>query len=344
MLARAFLAALALSAAPKEGPLSELVAHLDLKHCDEAFELISAVEVPPRADPELAHAARAIVRGAASCKSDPPMALAFTGLAARLAPEDPTVLLEHATLLVTVKHRAEASELLERIIAKYPDSFAKARLLRARVAAEEADLELAIQLLAPLAADPASKAEAEPLLAQCRAQWQAQKATEGEPAQREARAVERPQREPKGGKGRRESESTQPRSLDQPSPDAGKLVSNLSGKVSLGGEHTFSVKGLRKGQNYTFKASGECSRKAKKGKRKKGGMVEDPNRSIFGIDFAVQFGQQEPRTLAAGQGEAELNEIGFTADADAIPVRVFDRSNVEKDVACTFTGFSVVVR
>lgn len=348
MLACASLVALVSTAAPAHGTLTELVTHLDLKHCDDAFALVSQVEVPKPPDPELAHAARAVVRGAERCKGDPAIGLAFTGLAVKLSPDDPTVLLEHAALLVAVKHRAEASEVLDRVIARHPDSYPRARLLRGQVAAEEADHELAVRLLEPLSSDPKLMAEAEPLLVRSRAELQQRQAAQGELTRLETQADDpaaRPAK--KGRKGKREPDDPPvSRALDQPAPDAGRLVANLSGKISLGGERTFTVKGLEKGRNYTFKASGECSRKAAKAgkKKKKAVFTEDPNRSIFGIDFAVQFGQQDPRVLSAGQGEPDLNEIPFTADASSMPVRVFDRSSVEKGVSCTFTGFSVVVR
>lgn len=343
MLAFLALPALLLSAAPADGPLASLVAQLDRGSCDDAFALVSQVAVPDPADPDLVHAARAVARGASRCKSDPAVALAFTGLAARLAPDDPTVLLAQAQMLAALKQWGEASEVLDRIIARHPDSFAEARLMRGRIAVKEADWDLAVRLLTPLAGDPALGAEAGPLLEKSRAGQLDQRADDEKMAQlrkesAEAKAKEKAPPENKG--------SAEPSRAMQIARESGMLIGSYSGKVSLGGSKTFTVRGLKKDRTYVFRASGECSRTAKRssGRRRRGALSEDPDRSIFGVDFAVQLGQQEPRALSAGQGKREQAEVEFTADAESMQVRVFDRSEVDKNVKCTVSEFSVVAR
>ena len=326
------LLGLAAGAAP--GPLGELVEKLEQSECDEAFELIAQVKVPATPSAELQAAARAVARGAAACKSDPALALSFFELASRLAPDDGVVAVAHVEGLLAVKQRGEAASLVDKILERHP-SEARVRLMRGKLAAEEGEHELAVKTLMPLTADPAWAEQVNPLIDRSKALLKQSRDAEKDLAFAAAQA-------------RAQSlTADQAAKSAKPSAESGKVVATLKGKVGLGGDRSFSVKGLKKGASYVFRAMGTCERKkaAKPKKKKGGGIIEDPNRDIFGIDFAVQFAGQDPRPLSAGQsGDTDRNEIPFVADAESMTVRVFDRSGVEKGVSCTFTDFAVVTQ
>ena len=316
------------AAAAPAGPLDELVRELELKHCDEAFALLPQARAAEPSGSAMA-TGLSIARESRSCK-DPAVALAFTGLALKLAPDDSRVQLAHVENLLALKERGEAARILDALLAKDPDDV-RARLARGRLAFEERDYPVVLRVLGPLAADPAHRDEVQSLLDQSRAALKAHQDGAQDLARAEAEA-------------RDKAKAVEPalRQASGPSPDSGKVVSSIKGKVSLGDDHLFVAKGTKKGESYLFRAMGHCSRKQARGKRRSG-VIEDPNRSMFGVDFAVQFGKQDPRPLSAGQGEPERNEIPFVADTDGVTIRVFDRSSVEKGVSCTFSDFAVVV-
>ncbi|MFN7132234.1 MAG: hypothetical protein ACK4N5_09130 [Myxococcales bacterium] len=117
-------------------------------------------------------------------------------------------------------------------------------------------------------------------------------------------------------------------------------MTELKGKVSRGGEKIFKTK-LKKGQSYVFSSTGECIRAAKKARKRGARMYEDPNRDMYGIDFAVQFGSQTPRRLAVGQQRADRSNVSFVADEDKLTIRVFDRSTADRSIKCTVSDFMV---
>ena len=315
------------------GPLDELVRELELKHCDEAFALIAAAKASDPASAAAAAAGQSIARDSAHCRKDPAVALAFTELAVRLAPDDRRVQLAHVENLIVLKERGEAARILDRLLEKDPDD-GRARLERGKLAVAEGEHALAIKTLGPLAADGSYRAEAQPLLEASRKALKEQKDSEQDLAWAAAEA-------------RDKAKAVDPALLkaSQPSPDSGKLVASIKGKVATGDDHTFVVKGTKKGLGYLFRATGECTRKASRSHHRHGSPTPaDPGPSMFGIDFAVQFGGQDPRQLAAGQGSPEHNEIPFVADADGVSIRVFDRGGADKGVRCSFSDFAVVVQ
>jgi tetratricopeptide (TPR) repeat protein len=279
-------------------------------------------------------AARAIVRGAAECRKDAALALAFYDLASKLAPDEPTVAVAHVEALLAANQRGDAAARLDKLLERHPDE-ARARLMRGKLAAQEGEHELAVKLFAPLEADPAWRDQVAPLADKSRAALKEKKDAEQDLAFAAAQAHDQAKAADKAAKGAR------------PSGEAGKLVTSLKGKVSLGGDHSFTVKQLRKGQSYVFRAVGECQRKKPAARRHRSpGLTEDPKADVFGVDFAVQFGKQDPNALSAGQpGEHDRNEIPFVADSDGMAIRVFDRSSgLDKGVSCTFTDFAVLAQ
>jgi tetratricopeptide (TPR) repeat protein len=315
------LLSLSLAAASAPDPLQSLLRELDAKRCDEAFALVSQVKVPEKPGLEAAAAAKALTRGAAACNAEPALSLAFVELAAKLAPGDTAAQLARAQFLNNLGQRLEAAEVLDQLLVSHPKDLPQARLLRGQLAASEGAHQLVLRTLEPLASDPKYKAEVEPLLAASRQ------------ALKESAARESARPTPPSSEAR------------VPPLESGRVVASFDGTLSLGADRTFNARGLRKGTSYVFRASGQCSREDRV-------IMVDTNvairrerkESIFGIDFAVQFGTHDPRQLSAGQYQQDFNQIEFIADAEEMPIRVFDRSTVDRGVVCTLTGFTVAVR
>lgn len=332
------LAVLAPAAAPAPAPaaapnpLDQLVKLLGQKKCDDAFELIAKVEAPSPATPAGQKAAKAIAKGAEACrKDDAVVALGFSGLARKLAPEDAEVAFTHAEGLVAARARADAVAALDALVAAQPAKKApKVWMLRARLAHEDGDFEEAVRLLTPLAAEPGTKKEAEPLLASARSGLEKRKEIAFPPPR--PAATEKPLVEP-----------TPATRRHQP----GQVVEALPGEISLRGERVFKVK-LIKGGSYLFKAAGRCERAPREYVDDEGNTIKvkplDTRGPVFGLDFRVQFGGQESRALAVDVGAADENRIEFLADADEQVIRVWDASNTDKEVTCTMGHFSIEAR
>lgn len=327
------------SAALAPSALDQVLKLLGQKKCDDAFELVAKVEVPSPPTPASLKAAKAVAKGAEACReSDSVVALTFSALAAKMAPADDDVVVTHAHGLVAVKQETDAATALDAIVAAQPARKApKAWMLRARLAHESGDFEQAVRLLTGLAAEPATKKDAEPLLALAR---------EGLEKSREVR---RPPRRPDAT----ETPVAEPRNPGR-RHEPGQVVAAFVGqRIGLGGSATLEAK-LVKGQAYVFKATGRCDRALREF------VDEDPESPgfgntlrvkpvdtrgpVFGLDFRVQFGSQPSRSLGVEVGADDENAIEFVADADDEIIRVFDESNAAKEVSCTVGGFSVVAR
>jgi len=332
MLLATTLVSLALTASPDSPALDRLQALLDERKCDEAFLLLSEVKVPAQPGEAETAKARKLAQSSSACVAeDPAIGVAFTSLAARLAPKDPQVELAHAEALIAADQRGEAASRLDKILAS-KSSPARARLVRGELAAREGEHALAVETLRPLLDHPEHGQRAADVIALSeRAQEKRQQNLE------QLSAVET-----QVGQAAREakSEEAAPKKGRAKKKKGEKKHFSLSGSVDLGESRQFQLKGARAGQEYVFSASGECTRKAKK-KAGRGKVREDPKRSIFGVDFAVQFGQQAPRQLHPGQHKTEETTLRFVADEDDVAIRVFDRSSVDDDVRCSVSNFSV---
>lgn len=71
-------------------------------------------------------------------------------------------------------------------------------------------------------------------------------------------------------------------------------------------------------------------------------MTQDPNRGIFGIDFAVSVAGGEPQPLKVGEHQPETAEMRFTASQDDTPIRIWDRGTLDRDIACRVGDVQVV--
>jgi len=294
------LLALCLSAAPAPDPLQQLQKELASKRCDEAFALVSQVKVPEKRGPDTLKAARAIVRDVVSCREDAALALALTELAARLAPDEPDVLVAHVESLIAVSELEEAGWILEGVLAAHTDH-AAARQLKAELAEAEAKC----------VEKPKGQTPPDDALVQARRL---------EEALQKARQIRPP----------------------AVSSSGGRTLQSFPETVELHGDKSFVIRGLTKGQQYIFRADGECKHKKKVIQFDDGSTYIRQNRSpIFGVDFRVQFGSQEQRQIYTGEGKPDHNDISFVAERSEMSIHVFDQSSVEEDVECALSGFSV---
>ncbi len=315
------LLALAFLAAPAQ-PLDQLVGHLAAHQCDEAFLLLSRVQVPGSPTRPGTTAAKAVVRGAAECgKEDPRVGLSLLELAARLDPGDVEIQVALAEALVALDEPRDAAAVLDAVIAKHPAKQApQAHFLRATLALEAGQTTRAEGLLTPLLAEPAWAERAAKKLALARSQ---QVRRQAEPATSEPA----------------------PSLPSAPQHASGTVVQAFPGvAVGLGGSATLEVRGLVPGHVYLLRSNGVCEREPKPYPVDEfGNLGEKPNLTpIFGIDLRVQFGNQPSRSLAVGQLRSEVNRIDFVAQGAEMVVRVFDDSSVDRDVRCTVQDFAVV--
>lgn len=309
--------------------MDEVVSLVEQKECEEAYLRIAEVPTPEKPTAASEKDGRMLVRVVSACRAkDPVIGFALTEKALALAPADPAVQTAHAESLLALQQRGDAAALLDRILEHHGDEARRARMLRGKLAALEADHALALRILRPLEREEQYGEEVAELLASCTAALEQKHANKADLALAEAEARARAE----------EAEAA----LEQaPAVNAGPPVTiPLRGKVSNGGEKVFTAK-LRKGAAYVFTANGICTRSATKKKRRGSRLYEDPTRDIYGIDFAVQLGSLPPKQLSVGQFKSERSEIPFIAEGDRISIRVFDRSSVEPGVKCSVTDFSV---
>lgn len=323
-------------------PLEQLVSLLVEKEWDEAFLLIPQVAPPVPPTAASRSAAQSIAKSAAECRAvDAAMALAFSALAARLAPDEPAVLIAHAGALLALAQRGEAAGVLDRVVKEHPaKDGGEARLLRAGLANEEGDFQLTVELLTPLLEQPSFLDRAKPLLGTARAELELRKvSSEAVPAARP------PASSNQAGAGAKAA----------PRHPAGTVVATFPDSVRLRGSRTLVVTKLSRGQTYLFLASGTCSRANQQVavpcqppmRGSCGTQNIGPKRSDATVDFRVRFGSQDAsRSLAVGQrGARDLNKVDFVAEGTEQTIEVFDDSDqVEPDVSCTMSEFSVVAQ
>ena len=145
----------------------------------------------------------------------------------------------------------------------------------------------------------------------------------------------------------RSGQAEKPKPDEKPSPrhEPGAIVESFTGEVHLRGEHVLTAKGLAPGQTYLFRASGSCQRSGRRFRVGAMRVARQDRTDIDGIDFRVQLGSQDSRSLSLGQeGRAEENRLEFVADAPKMTIRVFDASTVGRDVECTLGSFAVVAQ
>jgi hypothetical protein len=133
---------------------------------------------------------------------------------------------------------------------------------------------------------------------------------------------------------------------------SGDLVWTTSAVVVKGGDQTFAVKGTLQGHRYVFRARGMCRREPRQmmlwvptGSHGVGFwnfMWRERRDAIFGIDFRVAFGAEEPQVLRVGENKPDQSEIAFVADRDDVPIRVLDHWDLAKDVTCAIDNLQVV--
>jgi len=331
MILGPILLALSLNAAPgprPDGPVEQLAALLGKGDCDAAFLLLPQFPVPASPTPATRAAAAVIAPGAQRCATDPALALAFSGLAARLAPDDPALVTSHAEALLALHETGEAAALLDRLVQASPvQQAARAWWLRGELAEREAEDALAVRLLTPLAMDPQWQARATPALERARTRLAEAERAKSLPAP--APLPLAPRRAPAA-----------PRRHEP-----GTVITQVYAAISLGGEKLIDVRGLEVGRPYVFRAAGSCRRAPRVARTACGGTVpRSPNLApIFGSDFRVRIGSAEgSHNLATGQWKDEESRVSFVAEAERITIRVFDASSVDREVSCTMGSFSVV--
>jgi tetratricopeptide (TPR) repeat protein len=156
---------------PPADALAQALGLLGVKKCDDAFALLAQIHPSSPPTAKEARAARDLANGAAACRAaDPIVALGFSTLAARLAPSDADVLLEHAVGLLAADQRADAASTLDHLMElRTAAQMPRAWLLRGKLASDEGDHAIAVKALAPLMSDAAMRPEAAPLLAASKA-------------------------------------------------------------------------------------------------------------------------------------------------------------------------------
>ncbi len=309
--------------------MTAIVALIEQKQCEEAYLRIGDVPSPSKPNADTEKDGRMLARVVSACRQkDPVIGFALSEKAMALAPADPAVQTAHAESLLALQQRGEAAVLLDRILKFHGDEARRARILRGKLAAAEADHDLAIRVLRPLEGDEQYGEEVARLMQESATALEQRHANKADLALAEADARQKAEKAEEALK------------TYEPGEHGGAGVAiPLRGKVGVGGEKVFTAK-VKKGQSYVFTANGQCTRAAKK-KKARSRMYEDPTRDIYGIDFAVQIGTMPPKQLSVGQFKTEKSEIPFIAEDDKLPIRVFDRSSVESGIKCSVTDFVV---
>jgi hypothetical protein len=122
----------------------------------------------------------------------------------------------------------------------------------------------------------------------------------------------------------------------------GRVVWSTGDTLRSGDDRTFTAKGTVKGQSYVFRASGQCKWEPKVIRTRRRVIRRDRPDRIFGIDFRVEFGNQEKRFLEVGEAETLETELEFVADSDDMKLRVFDAFKLPDKVHCTIHGIQIV--
>lgn len=336
-----------LASAPACPDTSKLVSLLEAKKCEDAFLLLSGIEVPETAN--CASEAHAILRAEAACQAqDATLALDFSALAARLAPVDDEVQVAYAEALIALDQREAAAQVLDRIMRLYPvDMAPRAWLLRGKLASQDQDHALVERALSPLASDPAYMAEVVPLLVKSRAELSKQ-AEEERKITDILDAVRKTMRDMAGSSSGPTGASGK---LGATPHVPGAVVAEFPGSVGNDGEVHLKVTGLVRGRLYQFRATGTCSPVMKQTRQvcdDEGncyGFGMSKSVSLSSIDFRVQIGDEPSRPLlVGGQDQSEESRVSFVATGPEVNVRVYDDSSFSASESwdCKVTNFSVV--
>ena len=123
----------------------------------------------------------------------------------------------------------------------------------------------------------------------------------------------------------------------------GDLVWSTDEVLTKGASRTYNLKGTRKGEPYIFRARGECRWLPRQIYSYWGPIYRERPDRIFGIDFRVEFGQQQHQFLEVGEAKIEQTEIRFVADRDDMSLHVYDGGfGLPDHVVCAIDGLEVV--
>jgi tetratricopeptide (TPR) repeat protein len=270
-------------------------------------------------------AARLLVRGAAACRAqDSLLAFALTERALALAPKDTGVRTAHAESLLSVEERTDAARLLDAILRDHPKDAARAQFLRAQLAGQESENALAVQLATPLVNHPEYGEGARALLARH------QSALQSDAEARTALA-----REERALAERADQAAAAPSHAPRPDSEAW----STRGTVKSGGQRTFRTRNILAGFTYILHATGTCTPPARTGR--KGKLA--PPADLFGQDFRVRIGAQEPLHLKVGL-QPERNTLSFRAPEDNPQLFLEDRTGARPGgPQCTISDVAVRV-
>ncbi|MDC0714312.1 hypothetical protein POL68_37980 [Stigmatella sp. ncwal1] len=296
---------------------------LAARDCEGLHALFAPAE-RPAASP--AAAARLLVRGASTCrKQDTLMAFALTERALALAPDDVDVRTAHAESLLSVEERTAAARLLDETLHAHPKDAVRAQLLRAQLASEESESALVVRLAESLVNHPEHGAQARALLARHQTALQSDAEAREALAREEHALAER---------------AAQTSSEDTPrAPRAQSEAWSTRGTLKTGGQRTFRTRNIQAGFTYIFHATGSCTAPAPKGRKSR----LAPPADLFGQDFRVRIGTQEPLHLKVGL-KPERNTLSFHADEDNPQIFLEDRTGTRPGGPhCTISDVAVRV-
>jgi hypothetical protein len=300
--------------------------------CDDLMTLAGSSQ--PRGTAEDLALARAFARAAPRCGAqDKVLGLGLTERAFLLAPQDPAVVTAHAEQLIATEQRGEAASVLDRLLTRPGGDQREPRLLRGRLAEDEGEYELAVQVLDPLRKDPDYGPRANAIVIEAEAKIAEKNASN-------QRLSELKQSTDKAASQAMSSSAASDRSR----APGGRVVWKTSDHVDRGADRTFVAKGTKKGGAYTFRSAGFCERR--RAYRRNGWVrsapLEDSHSMIFGIDFRVSIGGGDPQVLRTSDTDVETTEISFTSPSDDVSIRVFDKSDTTANLACHIRNIQVV--
>lgn len=330
------LALLSFLLAASDARLLTAEKRLEEKDCDGLVDVFSAYK-GSKADKDVAYA-RVLVRGSNMCRSkDKVIALAMTEKALRFAPKDYGVQTAHAENLIALDQRTDAATLLDQTIQDHPEGAVRARFLRGKLADEENEPAVAVQVLKPLAEDAEYGEQVMPLIArneQKLLELSEQKAELRSEEERMKAGMEKAN-EIATARGKLPTEKGQQR--------PGSEVWGVRGTVKQGGQRAFNTKNIKAGQSYVLNATGTCkvSKSATSTGKKKKAFFERKV-DTFTIDFRARVGSNDSVSLKVGE-QAERNHIPFRAAEDNPQLLIEDRGNPIKGVTCTISDISVRV-
>ncbi|ADO70495.1 hypothetical protein [Stigmatella aurantiaca] len=290
----------------------------------EGLQALFAAESPPASHP--AAAARLLVRGASTCREqDTLLAFALTERALALAPDDADVRTAHAESLLSVAERTAAAQLLDNTLRAHPKDAVRAQFLRAQLAGEESESALVVRLASPLVDHPDYGGPARTLLARHQTALQSDAEAREALAREEHALAER---------------AAQAASAPSPrAPRAHSEAWSTRGTLQSGGQRTFRTRNILAGFTYIFHATGSCKAPPQKGRKNR----LAPPADLFGQDFRVRIGAQEPLHLKVGL-EPERNTLSFHAAEDNPQIFLEDRTGPRPGAPhCTISDVAVRV-